>query len=99
MPSLCWPRTFEPKPAITRPRTGQRNAGAPALAVAPASAVAVEVAEGPDTARFAAGAGVASVTLGADAAACTFGACTFGAAGAGTARDAVMRPGMMMRSP
>ena len=31
MPSFCWPLGLAPKPAMTRPRTGQRNVGIAAV--------------------------------------------------------------------
>src|SRR3979490_1293374 len=82
---------------MTRPRTGQRKAGAPVLAGAPASAVA----GGPEGARRAGGDGSALARLfahkfpGARAGAWSFGEATT----VGACLAATSLPGMAIRSP
>src|SRR3954463_11204681 len=82
---------------MTRPRTGQRKAGAPVLAGAPASAVAC----GPEVARRAVDDGAvrarfcATTVPGAREGAGGFGAATT----VGACLAAASLPGMMIRSP
>src|SRR3989442_4850290 len=90
MPSFCWPPPFGPKPAITRPRTGQRKDGAPALADEATSVAAC----GAGVAMRAVGAGSTAATLG-DAACAGAAGWTLGAAMVGC----VTFPGMTSRSP
>src|SRR6478672_9571244 len=102
MPSFCRPLDFGPKPAMTRPRTGQRNP-----ATAPAGSAALTAVSWTGGAA----AGVATRALRGDSVVATFwvlgraavaaGASARGAGGAaGAAAVAGPRaPGTTMRSP
>src|SRR5215467_14884919 len=109
MPSFCCPLDLGPKPAITRPFTGQRKLGDPsdlATAGVGASSLGVTTAACCEGSAFGAGVALAGVALGA--AALAVDGVASGWAVLAVALDAVLGallpavalpPGMTMRSP
>src|SRR5215510_2624915 len=107
MPSFCCPFGLGPKPAMTRPFTGQRKLGVPSLALGAAgagvSSLGVTTAACCDGSAFGAGVALAGVALGpalavdgVDSGWAALGALL--AAGA-LLLAVALPPGMTMRSP
>src|SRR5262245_55656629 len=105
MPSFCCPFGLGPKPAMTRPLTGQRKLGVPsdlATTGVGVSSLGVTTAACCEDSGLGAGVALAGVALGAAALAFDGAASGWAALGAvlGALLPAVaLPPGMTMRSP
>src|SRR5262245_27490536 len=107
MPSFCCPFGLGPKPAMTRPFTGQRKLGVPSLDLATTgvgvSSLGVTTAACCEPSTLGAGVALAGVALGAALAVdgAANGCAALGAAlpAGGLLAAVALPPGMTMRSP